>query len=299
MAARLAARQHGVVARWQLSSLGFSVAVIDGWVKAGKLHVVHRGVYAVGHRRLSGLGHVMGAVLACGPDAVASHRDGAALWEIRRKSSRTIDVTAPGRSRHARPGIVVHRVRRLAPEDIATRDGIAVTSLARTLLDLGEVVPERDVERAFEEAERRRLLDTRAIADVLHRYRGHRGARSLAAVVRVAVGPPPLTRSELERCFLELCRRYGLPRPVVNAVICGYEVDFYWPGTDLVVELDSRAYHLNRAAFERDRARDAKLQVEGHRVLRVTDRRLMEDEAAVAGEIRALLAAGGVEVAAR
>lgn len=267
------------------------MATIDGWVRAGKLHVVHRGVYAVGHRRLSGRGHVMAAVLACGPDAVASHRTAADLWLIRRTATPRVDVTAPGRSRHRRRGIVVHRPRALAPADLTVTEGIPATSVARTLLDLGEVLSERDVERAFEEAERRRALDLRAINDVLLRCHGHRGAASLIAVVRRAHGPAPETKLELERRFVHLCDEHGIPRPVVNGLLHGYELDAHWPRANVVVELDSRRFHLNRSAFERDRVRDAKLLVAGCRVLRITWRRLTEESAAIAGELRALLAA--------
>jgi hypothetical protein len=131
-----------------------------------------------------------------------------------------------------------------------------------------------------------------AIEGVLLRCHGHRGARSLIAAVQRATGPPPATRSDLERRFLHVCDDHGLPRPVVHGLVLGYEVDAHWPGTQIVVELDSYEFHHDRAAFERDRVRDAKLQRHGFRVLRVTWRRLVRDPAAVADDVRALLASG-------
>jgi hypothetical protein len=181
-------------------------------------------------------------------------------------------------------------VRSLPAEDRAARDGIPVTTLARTLLDLGEVVSSRQLERAFEQAELLRLLDLRAIEALAKRARGRRGLRPLAALLSGA-SEPAMTRSELERRFLELCRHANLPIPVLNAVVAGLEVDALWPSQRLIVELDGYAYHRTRAAFERDRGRDAALQIAGYRVLRVTHRRLATEPAAIVGAVRSLLSA--------
>jgi hypothetical protein len=172
---------------------------------------------------------------------------------------------------------------------MTVREGIPVTSIARTLLDLGEVLRPRQLERAFEEAERRRLLDVRAIEKLLERSPGRRGLRPLGALIREQRGPAPVTRSELERLFLDFCRHAGLPRPTANAIVAGHEVDMVWMEQRVGVELDGRAYHQTRAAFERDRRRDAKLQVAGFRVIRVTHRWLVEDPAGLANTLRALL----------
>jgi very-short-patch-repair endonuclease len=230
----------------------------------------------------------MAAVLACGPDAVLSHQSAAALWGIRRTSRATIDVTAPRRGSHSREGIVVHRVRSLDRRDWTRREGIPVTTVPRTLLDLAEVVRPRELERAFEEAERMRLLDVRAVEEVCCRSRGRRGLRPLGALLAEARGPPPATRSELERQFLDLCRESGLQLPLVNVEVAGYEVDAFWPEQRLVVELDSRTFHQTRAAFESDRIKDAALQLADCRVLRVTHRRLEREPAAVVATLRAL-----------
>jgi hypothetical protein len=175
------------------------------------------------------------------------------------------------------------------PHDLAVRDGIPVTSVAHTLLDLAEIVDRRGLERIFEEAERRRLLDLRAVEQACARGHGRRGLKPILAHLRT-LGPAPQTRSELERRFVALCRELALPPPDVNALVAGFEVDAVWNDRGLVVELDGYEYHGTRLAFERDRARDAALQVAGYRVVRVTYRRLAEEPETVAETVRGLLA---------
>jgi len=288
--AALAARQHGVVAHRQLLELGLGTRAIQYRVGTGRLHPLHLGVYALGHRAISADGRWMAAVLACGPDAVLSHRSAAALWQLRPTSRAATDVTGPGRNRHGRPGITLHRVRRLHPDDRALCRAIPVTTVARTLLDLAELLHPHELETAFEEAERLRLLDIRAVECLCRRTRGRRGLRPLRALVAEQRWPLPATRSELERRFLDVCRRAGLPPPEVNTVIAGLEVDAAWADRCLVVELDGHAYHRTRAAFERDRIRDATLQLAGYRVLRVTHARLEREPNAIAEAVRSLLA---------
>jgi Protein of unknown function (DUF559) len=286
--AAVAASQHGVIARRQLSALGYSAKAIDGKIARGHLHSVHLGVYAVGHPRLVGPGRWMAAVLACGPGALISHLSAAALWGLLKALGSLIDVTAP-RSREGRPGIALHRPRRLHAADRAMVDGIPVTSVARTLLDLAATRPLL-LERAFEAADRLDLLDLRAIEHVLERSRGCPGRPALAALLTDHRGPAPVTRSELERRFLDVRRDAGLPRPSTNLFVAGHEVDAVWPDHRLAVELDSHEFHRTRAAFERDRVRDASLQLAGYRVLRVTHRRLETEPQAIVDTVRELLA---------
>ena len=232
----------------------------------------------------------MAAALACGPTAALSHRDAGAHWGIRRDSRRAIDVTVVARGRKGHDSITLHQVRALHPEDHGVMEDIPVTSLARTLLDLAEVVRPRELERAFEEAERLRILDVVAIEDLLARSRGRRGAKPLGRLVRECVGEPPPTRSEFERLFLDFCDEAGIRRPQVNIVVEGYEVDAAWVEQKLVVELDSREFHDNATAYETDRVRDAVLQLADYRVLRVTWRRLRREPEAVAQMLRQALA---------
>ncbi len=287
--ADLASRQHGVVARDQLLALSISTETIKRRVTAGRLHPIHRGVYAVGYSSLSAHGRWLAAVLAIGPDGVLSHRSAAALWGLRPTASARIDVTVLGRARRARQGIATHVTRQLPDRDRAERAGIPVTSVARTLLDLAAVVPEHQICSAFEEAERLRLLDLRAIEDVCRRGWGRRGLGALLRVAADQSDPPAATRSELERAFLDFCQRQSLPPPRMNAIVAGLEVDAVWEPQRLIVELDGFAFHRTRAAFERDRVRDSALQLAGYRVLRFTHRRLMQEPGAIAQALRAIL----------
>lgn len=237
---------------------------------------------------MTSYGRWTAAVLACGPGALLSHRSAAALWGLRADGRLRVDVTAP-RSRHVRRGIDLHRTRRLEPADRAAIDGIPVTALARTLLDLAAVLPGHDVERVLERAEMRQLIDGTLVETIRRNAIGRRGARMLLRSLGAQNGPS-LTRSQLERRFLALCTRHRLPAPHVNVIIEGLEVDAVWPDRRLVVELDGHAYHGTRAAFERDRERDAALQVAGYRVVRFTHRHLNHDPAKVIRTLRSLLA---------
>jgi very-short-patch-repair endonuclease len=228
----------------------------------------------------------MAAVLACSPDAVLSHRDAAHLWELRRSASARIEVTAP-RSRHGLDGIVVHRVRRLDPRDQTVREGIPVTTVARALLDNAEVLPERQVERMIEEAERLRLFDLADLRDTCERSPGRRGLSPLIACLGATLAEPPHTKSDLEQMFLDLCRDADLPEPAFNVVVEGYEVDAHWPGTNLIIELDSWSFHRTRESFERDHARD--LALAAYKVLRLTWRQLTNERPAITRTIRGLL----------
>lgn len=288
--AELAGQQHGVVARRQLLAFGLGPGAIEHRIANGRLHRVHYGVYAVGYRSLTPHGRWLAAVLAAGPGAVLSHRSAAALWGLRPAAGRRIDVTVRRRGRRDRPGIAVHVTRELRDRDRAQRVSIPVTSVARTLLDLAGVIPERQLSRAFEEADRADLLDLDAIEDICLRGRGRRGLGALLRLLADQTGPTPATRSELERVFLDLCDDHRLPRPRINALVAGFEVDALWPCQRLIVELDGYAFHRTRAAFERDRDRDAGLLLAGYRVLRFTHRRLEQDSSATAATVRAALA---------
>lgn len=264
--AALAARQHGVVSRAQLVALGTGRGAVAARIRAARLHRVHRGVYAVGHAVLGRDGRWLAAVLACGDGALLSHRSAGALWDLRPSESARIDVTVPRTTRvRSTSAVAVHRTTR--PTKPATVRGIPVTTPMRTLDDLAAVLPQRALERAVEQAETLRLLDVAAV----------RSPRVRRLIATHDFAP---TRSDLEKAFLALCRRHGLPRPGVNTYVAGFEVDFAWPEQRLIVETDSHRHHGTRAAFERDRARDARLTAQGWRVVRFTYRQLLSGEAA-------------------
>jgi predicted transcriptional regulator of viral defense system len=270
--ADLAARQYGVVSVRQLRALGIDDAAVRRRVASGRLHRLYRGVYAVGHTVLTGHARWLAATMATG--GVLSHRSAAALWDIRPTAAARVDVTVSHTSGvRSTTAIVVHRPRR--PPETTTQEGIPVTTPGQTLADLATALPRRALEKAAESAEARRL-------DVVVPD-GHSGAKRLAEAM--AHDLTHTTRSPLEDAFLELCDAHGIPRPLVNTVIAGFEVDFCWPEQRLIVETDGRAHHGTRAAFERDRARDARLTALGWRVMRFTDRQVRTEAPSVAAVV--------------
>ena len=288
--AQIAGKQWGVISRAQMERLGFTRRAIARRLQSGRLHELHRGVYAVGHRRLSIRGHWLAAVLACGDSACLSHRPAASLHELRPIPSGPVDVTVECNGRRRQSRLRVHKTARFHPDDRAFRHGIPVTSLARTLLDLAEVVPANQLRRALQQAQRLEIFDLGAMSKLCERSRGRHGLKPLRAALLEFTGPPPITRSEFEEMFVDFAATFEIkPRPVMNAIVLGEEVDALWREQRLIVELDSRSFHDNPAAFETDRARDMLLQVAGYRVLRITYRRLVERPEEVADAIRALL----------
>jgi hypothetical protein len=220
---------------------------------------------------------------------VLSHLSAAALWELRADTARRVHVTVPSRAGRRGPAVVaLHRPRRFPADDVAVHLGIPVTTPSRTLFDIAAGLPWHGVARAVEQADIRGLLDLERLGAMLAGARGRRGL----APLRTAIGglaQPVVTRSDLEARFLALLDRAGLPRPEVNVRLGRFEVDVLWRDARLVVELDGRETHATRAAFERDRARDAELQVAGFRVVRFTYRQVVDDPRGIAATVRALL----------
>ena len=280
--AEVAERQGGVVSAMQLGTLGLNADAIARRMRRGWLHRLHRGVYAVGHRRLAAEGRWHAAVLACGEGAALSHRAAAAAWDVRAWGGGMIDVTVPtpgGRARHH--GLRVHRSPGV---EVTTRDGLRLTTVERTLLDLAPRLRPRELERALEQAQHRRLVDHAVLSELARRPAP--GATKLRALL---TEPLTFTRSELERRFLELVDKADLPRPLTNHRLGPYECDFVWPAQRLIVETDGAEHHRTRHAFEDDRAKDAELTRQGWRVVRLTHRRLRDDRAGVERLLRELL----------
>ncbi|MCW3005811.1 MAG: hypothetical protein JWP17_437 [Solirubrobacterales bacterium] len=288
--AELADAQHGVVGRWQLVELGHSTSTIDRWLAAERLVILHRGVYAVGHRRLRPEGHWMAAVLAGGAGASLSHRAAGSAWNVRTDHRAQCEITVVRAFGRKLPGLHVHRSR-LDPVDVTTLDGIPITTLARTLLDLAEVLPLEQRVAAIDRAEKLRLFDLRAIDATIARSPGRLGARRLQRAVEQYRPEPAFTRSWLEDHTLPLIADAGLARPHVNSLVHGYEVDLAWPEQRLVVELDSRTHHHTTRAFEQDRRRDADLTARGYRVIRFTHRQVTSEPRWVTTTLAAALQA--------
>ena len=265
-------RQHGLITHGQLTQLGIRPRTIGHRIERGQLHRVHRGVYAVGHALLSQKGRWMAAVLVGGEGAVLSHRSAAALWGVRPSSRTEVQVTVPsGRGR--RPGIRFHRGS-VPKDEVTVRNGIPITTVSRTLLDLAAVVSVRQLERAINEAEVLRLWDELSLAALAERYPRRPGTRAVRQALNARQDGETLTRSELEERFLETVRSASLAQPEVNATLeargRSFEIDFLWREQRLAVELDGRAAHHTVEAFERDRERDRILQVAGWRTVRIT-----------------------------
>ena len=246
--------------------LGLSKTGIRRRVEAGRLHRLHYGVYAVGHVALTPRSRYLAAVLACGPAALVSHRTAGVVWGLLSSCTR-IEVTAP-RGRGPRPGIAVHRSRLIHPADRAVVDAIPVTSVARTLVDLAEVLGERRLANAVHEAEVLRLFDLTKLQQTLDRVPGRAGRHRLRRVL--ASYEPEFDPNRLQRRFLELCRGQGLPIPQAQVPIGGDTVDFFWPDAKVAVETDGAGVHHTRRAFYADRRRDRALAAVGVHVIRVT-----------------------------
>lgn len=261
--ARIAAGQHGIVAFHQLLSAGLTRSGVVRRARAGHLHQIHRGVYAVGYANLTHERRCMAAALVYGEGAVVSHRSAAALWGLLPKSDGDIQITVPGvGGKRRRVGIRVHRSRSLTPTLTTRHKGIPITKPARTIADLRRTASAKELRRAI------------------------RQAGVLGLPIESEALPDP-TRSDLERMFLRLCRRYGLPMPAVNARVdvesssepqkpgvTSLEVDFLWLDRHLIVETDGYRYHRGRAAFEEDRDRDLALRALGYEIIRLTHRQV-------------------------
>jgi len=292
----LATRQHGVVSMAQLLRLGYSDDTVLEWATASRLHRVHQGVYAAGHRRLTWHSRCWAGVLGAEANevdevvwpAVASHGSAAYLWGLYRYAPERIDVTAPIR-RRAKREFVVHFSSILAPEDRREREGIPVTSVARTLLDLAIRGTSLQLERLLERAEELELLDLREVEDVLDRAGGHRGRGRLRRALALYQPDPSFTRSRFEKQFRRLVIRAGITAPSMNYNAHGYELDAYWPELRFAVELDLFETHGSRAAFERDRLRQEELKLLGIEMIRVTKPRLDAEPDAVLRNLATLL----------
>jgi very-short-patch-repair endonuclease len=286
--AALAARQHGVVATRQLVALGITQQAVSLRARAGRLHRLHRGVYAVGHPVLTVRGHWMAAVLAAGDGAALSFASAAAHWDLRTGVPTIVDVSVPrpgGRRR--RPGLRIHRAATLPDDEVTTeRHDIPATTPARTILDMAAVLTPTRLESLLDRAERQELTDYLALDAIARTHPGHRGSAKLARALATHYAGEGMTRSELEIAFLELCRAHGLPRPRVNAEVERLEVDFLFPAARLTIETDSWRFHKTRRDFQNDRARDALLAVAGYRTLRFTDRQITSQPGTVVAAIQ-------------
>jgi predicted transcriptional regulator of viral defense system len=286
----MAKKQHGVVSIRQLEGpLGFSQRSVARSVASGRLHRVHRGVYAVGHADLSRRGECLAAVLAVGPGALLSYYSAGWLWGLWPGSPAPFEVTAFVPRHHPAPkGLKRHRARNLAEEDRAIVDGIPITSVARTLLDLAWKLRSDQLARVLSRAEELRLLDLEAIHSVIERNRGHHGAKRLRYALDI-YEPAIYTRSEFERRFVDHLVASGLPRPATGWNELGYELDVYWPELSFGIELDTWETHGTHDAFERDHDRDLDFALGGVETIRISELQFRREPDRIAANVAGLL----------
>jgi hypothetical protein len=265
--AKLAAEHWGVLSTGELRACGLSLKAIAVRARNGRLHSLHRGVYAVGHPNVPLEGRFLAAVKACGPHAVLSHFSAAALYDLVRWDGRYPEVTTPAKRVHR--GIRAHRSSMLEVQDVTRHKGIRVTTPARTLVDVAATFEYRALRRITRQAQS--LTTIHQILDTLDRLGPRRGSAKLTKIL--ATGPAP-TRSELEDMVLDLILKAGFAHPDVNAPLtingCRIIPDFRWPAQQLVIEADGAEWHDKRLAREDDAERQAVLEAHGERVIRVT-----------------------------
>jgi hypothetical protein len=280
---RLAAKQHGILARGQLLALGFSAAAIEHRIARGRLHPVARGVYAVGWPHLDRRRRWAAAVLAAGcgdrtarslslpyfgHSAALSHRSAAAVWGIGKELPGRIDLTVRRRDAPRRPGLRVRGRPSLATAEIRLFDDLPVTSPVRTLIDLTTELDVVAVERAVNDADKRDLIDPESLRLALDGHAGEPGVRPLRQLLdRLTFR---LSDSELEIHFRPIATSAGLPSPLSKQLVNGFEVDFFWPDLGLVVETDGLRYHRTASAQKRDALRDRTHILAGMTPLRFT-----------------------------
>jgi very-short-patch-repair endonuclease len=277
----------------QLRALGMSESAAHGRLLTGRLHRIHDRVFAVGHGALSVEARLLAAVLACGVDAVLSHRSAALLWGIRDDRCAKVDVTAPHRRGRSPVGIAAHRDGTLCRADCTVVNDVPCTTVERTLLDLATVLSVKELRKTLAEAEVLRIVDLSALRKLIRRCRGRRGVARLRMLIDDIHPETRRTRSELERMFLRMCSRAGLPQPEVNVSLRvkgrTYKPDFLWRDEGLIVEADSMRFHGTRSAFQHDRRREQCLQAAGWRVSRCTWEQVERESRALAIVIRSLL----------
>ncbi len=268
--ARFAARQHGVLSVDELRACGLSLKAISVRANNGRLHPLHRAVYAVGHGNPTRDGWMLAAVKACGDGAVLCLWSAAAAQNIIEWEDRYPDVVVLGQAAPQHPRINGHRTSYLPAAHVTTVRGIPVTTAERTLLDLAAVLPERRLRRAVRKAQFLKLTTVASLIAVLHGPGPRRGRKKLARILGTEAAP---TQSELEDVVLDLILRGGFAHPLVNEplFIAGRRIvpDFHWPERRLVIEADGPHHDdpLERAA---DKERQALLEAQGYRVVRVT-----------------------------
>jgi very-short-patch-repair endonuclease len=268
--AQIAGRQDNLITWEQLVRIGVGRRSVARRVENGRWQRIHKAVYLIGPAPPTLSAKARAAAFAVGDGAAISHRAAAVIWALVPVTAEPeLHVTVAGRNPGVKPGIHVHRVAELPPNEVATKDGIPLTTPARTICDLAASEPLRDVESALAEARIHRLATDRQIKAVIQRAPTRPGAPIIRSLLE-AEDDSGYTRSKAERRLRDLIHQAALERPLFNEPVLGYVVDAVWPSQRLIVEVDGYTYHGHRAAFERDRRRDQQLIAAGYRVIRIT-----------------------------
>lgn len=288
----LANRQHGIVTRRQLCGLGLTRSAIAHRRRRGRLVELHRGVYVVGHQQIRPQGTWLAGVLAYGGEARIGFGTALMAWGLRDTPAVLVDVIVPTDA-GIRPkrGTRLFRRPDLRPDECTWREGIPITTVPRALMDGATILEDYALRRAAEQGFRRHDLTVAALRKILAAHPGCAGVPALRALTDdfEAYGVT-FTRSDLEAITLQLCLRFGLPRPKINHHHGGREIDCRWPGHDLVVEIDGWEFHKGRAKFVADRARARGHVLRGERFLAYTHFDLMRQPEVVADQVARILA---------
>jgi very-short-patch-repair endonuclease len=288
----LARRQEGVVARRQLYERGIDRKQIARQVKRGQLHEIYPDVWALGHRNISPLGHLIAAVLSCGPDAFLSHRTAAAVHGLRKINTRAIEITVVEKRAPTRGALIMHRTRDDPVMEIRTRGLLRFSSVPRMFVELAKTESDAELDRLITLAVRKRLLNIDAVEQAIARHARRPGIAQLTQALG-RYRPMPDRKSEFERAFdAGLLTRPDIPQPERNVYIAGWEIDCWWAQQRVALELDGRPYHVAVRDMDRDRLKDTKLQLLGIKPMRVTDFRFEHDPRGVYEDLKALLQLG-------
>jgi hypothetical protein len=285
----VATRQHGIVDHLELRGASIAQQTISGWARRGHLHRIYAGVYSiVPPSMLTQEALWLAAVKACGPGAALSHGPAAQLeWLIDRRERFGLHVTVPDRSRRRVPGIVIHRPRSFDSKDVVVRCGIPTTSIARTVFDLAYSSPHRLVAGVYELADGNDRLDRERLTTLTTEHPTRRGSRLIRSMLAESSITLAGIRSWLEGVAVRVCSRFGLPMPVTNVPLLGYEADLLWEPARFVVEADG-GHHMKKTQRDKDNARDLAFGRAGYLVRRYSSRDLSR-EAQVAAEIAEIL----------
>ncbi len=286
----IADAQRSLITIAQLFSLGLSQDAIDRRVASGRLTRVHRGVFAVGRIRLDTHTRWQAAILASGPMSLVSHLCAAGLWGMWPEPQGDPHVVIEACGRRGHPGIVTHRMRRMAPTDRSRFKGIPVTSLELTCLHLAAVLSRSSLERAVVKAARRREFSVEEAAALCARSQGRPGVRAFRAVVERDLTAELRSLSELETRFVQVLRHHHVRLPDINHDVEALIVDAVWHGERAIVELDGYEFHKLPRDLRNDNARNRRLVLAGYRVIRFVWSDVVDHPADVAASVRALLA---------